>query len=60
MRCRLRVPSGCGPAAGEQRESGQPEQSPEAGEGGCRTGQQAGAAAGEAPLHSCACFSSLC
>lgn len=43
----VRVPSGCGPAAGDEREGGQPEQSPEAGEGGCRTGQQSGGAAGE-------------
>lgn len=43
----LRVPPGCGPAAGDEREGGQPEQSPEAGEGGCRTRQQSGAAAGE-------------
>lgn len=45
--CFLRVPSGGGSAAGEQRQSRQPEQSPEAGEGGCRTGQQSGAATGE-------------
>lgn len=45
--CFLRVPSGGGPAAGEQRQSRQPEQGPEAGEGGCRTGQQSGAATGE-------------
>lgn len=45
--CFLRVPSGGDPAAGEQRQSRQPEQSPEAGEGGCRTGQQSGAATGE-------------
>ncbi len=45
--CFLRVPSGCGPAAGDQRQGGQPEQSPEAGEGGCGTRRQSGAAAGE-------------
>lgn len=45
--CCPRVPPGCGPAAGEQRQSGQPEQSAEAGEGGSGTGQQSGAAAGE-------------
>lgn len=45
--CFLRVPSGGGSAAGEQRQSRQPEQSPEAGERGCRTGQQSGAATGE-------------
>ena len=42
-----RVPSGGGPAAGDQRQEGQPEQSARAGEGGGRTGQQGGAAAGE-------------
>lgn len=53
--CCRRVPSGCGPAAGGQRQSGQPEQSPEAGEGGSGPGQQGGPAAGEGPLHSCLC-----
>lgn len=43
----FRVPPGCGTAAGQQRQSGQPEQSPEAGEGGGGTGQRRGAAAGE-------------
>lgn len=42
-----RVSSGCGPAAGDERQSGQPEQSPPAGEGGGGTGEQSGAAAGE-------------
>lgn len=44
--CFVRVSSGCGPAAGDQRQGGQPEQSPGAGEGGCRTGQQGGPTAG--------------
>lgn len=45
--CSVRVPSGCDPAAGDERQGGQPEQSPEAGEGSCGTRQQSGAAAGE-------------
>lgn len=45
--CLLRVSSGCGPAAGDQRQGGEPEQSPEAGEGGCGTRRPSGAAAGE-------------
>lgn len=45
--CSARVPSGCDPAAGDERQGGQPEQSPEAGEGSCGTRQQSGAAAGE-------------
>lgn len=49
--CSVRVPSGCDPAAGDERQGGQPEQSPEAGEGSCRTRQQSGAAAGEDVIH---------
>lgn len=45
--CFPRVPPGCGPAAGIERQSGQPEPGPEAGEGGRGAGQQSGAAAGE-------------
>lgn len=42
-----RVPSGRGPAAGDQRQGGQPQQSPAAGEAGGGAGQQGGTAAGE-------------
>lgn len=42
-----RVSSGRGPAAGDERQGRQPEQSPEAGAAGCGAGQQGGAAAGE-------------
>lgn len=43
----FRVPSGCGPAAGDEREGGQPEQSSETGEGGRGRGRPSGAVAGE-------------
>lgn len=42
-----RVSPGCGPAAGDECQGGQPEQSPEAGEGSCGTRRPSGAAAGE-------------
>lgn len=42
-----RIPSRCGPAAREERQSGQPESSPASGQGRCGTGQQAGVAPGE-------------
>lgn len=42
-----RVSPGCGPAAGDECQGGQPDQSPEAGEGSCGTRRPSCAAAGE-------------
>lgn len=42
-----RIPARCGPAAGVKRQSGEPEQSPDSGEGSCGPRQQDGSAPGE-------------